>query len=95
MMENLRPTEIWMLQSEDSSYCALVVYRKGGPRQYAPEDKRALLHAQGIGMFTFQPDGLLCEGTSVEDLGMWLRAQLEIIAPGVQMAAYYASKAGL
>lgn len=91
-----RPVEIWMLRSEQPapSYYALVVYRDmGGPRQYAPEEKRKLgLRAQGVGWFTFHPNGLLCEGSSIDDLVAYIRSHTEIIATRKQLDDHYASK---
>lgn len=94
MDKPLRPAQIWALHSPDPNqpYYALVVCRgTGGPRQYAPEEKRKIgLRADGLSAFTFQPAGLLCEGTTATELADYVKSHTEIFATREQLDAYYA-----
>lgn len=94
MDKPLRPVAIWVLQNDpkDPPYYALVVYRDvGGPRQYAPEEKRKLgLRAFGTAWLTFHPDGLLWEGTEKAGLYEYVLSHKELFATKEQRDAYYA-----
>jgi hypothetical protein len=95
MDKPIRPVEIWMLQSDNSNqpYCAMAVDRgMVGPRQYAPKEKRGMLRAYSLGWMTFHQDGLLCEGTSMDDIVTYIRSHPEVIATRKQLDAYYAFK---
>ena len=84
-----RLLSLWVLSNREAPYYALVVPDAGvNPRTYAPEEKRSLgLEARWFGGLTFQPPGLLTEG-SPQELAEYMRAHPEVLATKDQRAAY-------